>query len=142
MKLPVWLATSALLAAPGWAHAEWGVIASNEAMLVEFDPDLVRTQGDFAMAWTRMTFTVPRAVDSNPELKQQSQLQLHAVDCAAGASTVVAVTLYAEPYGRGESVDRTLRPRAEWSPRAAPPGSLAAVTTRLACDEISRRAAK
>jgi hypothetical protein len=137
-----WFAAAALLCAPGSAAAEWGVIASNEAMVVEFDPDLVRTQGEFAMAWTRMTFTSPRPVETRPELQQQSQLQLHAVDCAAGASTVVAVTLHAGPFGRGEAIDRTLRPRAEWSPRPAPPGSLAAATIRLACDELARRPAR
>jgi len=134
-----WLAAVAVLAAPGCAVAEWGVIASTEAVVVEFDPELVRTQGDFAMAWTRMTFTVPRPLESNPGLKQQSQLQLHAIDCDAAASTVVAVRLHEGPYGRGEAIERTLRPRAEWSPRPAPPGSLAALTARLACDEIARR---
>ena len=74
-----------------------------------------------------------------PDLKQHSQLQLHAIDCAAGASTVVGVTSNTGPYGRGETIERTLRPRAEWSPRPAPPGSLADATIRLACAELARR---
>lgn len=134
------LAAAALLAAPGWVAAEWSPIASTEAIVVEIDPDLVRTQGAFAMAWTRTTFTVPRPVEGNPDVKQHSQLQLHAIDCAAGASTVVGVVLYTGTYGRGEAIERTLRPRADWSPRPAPPGSLAEATVRLACAEISRRA--
>ena len=133
------LAVALLAAAPGWAAAEWTTIGSTEAIVIEIDPDLVRTQGPFAMAWTRATFTVPRAVEGNPDLKQHSQLQLHAIDCAAGASTVVAVTANTGPYGRGETIDRTLRPRSEWSPRPAPAGSLADATIRLACAELARR---
>lgn len=134
------LAVALLLAAPGWAAAEWTTIASTEAIVVEIDPDLVRTQGDFAMAYTRATFTVPRPVEGKPDLKQHSQLQLHAIDCAAGTSTVVGVVLYPGPYARGEVIEQTTRPRSEWTPRPAPSGSLAELTVRLACAEISRRA--
>jgi len=134
------LAVALFLAAPGWAAAEWTTIGSTEAIVVEIDPDLVRPQGALAMAWTRTTFTVPRPVEGKPDVKQHSQLQLHAIDCAAGASTVVAVTLYAGPYGRGEEIERTLRPRADWTPRPAPPGSLAEATARVACAELARRA--
>ena len=74
--------------------------------MVEIDPDLVRTQGDFAMAYTRATFTVPQPVEGKPDVKQQSQLQLHAIDCAAGASTVVGVAVYAGPL-RARRAHRT-----------------------------------
>ncbi|MGE5794860.1 MAG: surface-adhesin E family protein [Bacteroidota bacterium] len=139
MTLRRLLAVALLAAAPGWAAAEWATIASTEAIVVEMDPDLVRKQGDFAMAYTRVTFTVPRPVERNPDVKQQSQLQLHAIDCNAGASTVVGVVLYPGAYGRGEAIEQTTRPRADWSPRPAPPGSLAEVTVRLACAELARR---
>ena len=133
------LAVAALLVAPGWAFAEWSVIASTEARLVEFDPDLVRAQKPFAMAWTRITFTAPQAIEGNSDVKQRSSLQLHAIDCAAAASTIVGVTSYAGTFGRGEAIERTVRPRSEWSPRPAPPGSLADATIRLACAELARR---
>ncbi len=139
MSLKDWIAVAALLAAPGWAAAEWSTIASTEAILVEFDPDLVRTQAGYAMAYTRMTFTVPRAVEGNAEVKQQSALQLHAIDCNAAASTIVGVTSFTGTFGRGDEIEQTVRPRSEWSPRHAPPGSLADLTIRLACAEISRR---
>jgi len=134
------LAVALLAAAPGWAAAEWTTIASNEAIVVEIDPDLVRRQGEFVMAYTRMTSTIPRPVEGNPELKQQSQLQLHAIDCNAGASTVVGVVLYPGPYARGDAIEQKTRPRGDWRPRPAPPGSLAETTIRLACDELARRA--
>jgi hypothetical protein len=134
------LVAACLLAAPGWAAAEWTTIGSTEAIVVEIDPDLVRTQGPFAMAYTRTTFTVPRAVEGKADVKQHSQLQLHAIDCTAGASTIVGVVLYAGPYARGDVIEQTTRPRAEWSPRPAPPGSLAEATIRLACAELTRRA--
>ena len=142
MTLARRLAVAALVAAPGWAAAEWTTIASTEKLVVEINPDLVRTQGHFAMAYTRATFTVPQPVEGKPDVEQQSQLQLHAIDCAAGASTVVGVAVYPGPYARGEVIDQTTRPRSEWSPRPAPPGSLAETTVRLACDELSRRATK
>jgi hypothetical protein len=134
------LAVALLLAAPGWAAAEWTTIASSEKLVVEIDPDLVRTQGDFAMAYTRATFTAPQPVEGRPGVAQQSQLQLHAIDCAAGASTVVGVAVYADPHARGEMIEQTTRPRAEWNPRPAPPSSLVEVVVRLACAELSRRA--
>jgi len=134
------LAVALLLAAPGWAAAEWTTIASTEQIVVEIDPDLVRTQGEFAMAYTRATFTVPRPVDGKPDVMQHSQLQLHAIDCAAGASTVVGVVLYTGPYARGEAIEQTTRLRAEWRPRPPPPGSLAEATVRRACAELARRA--
>jgi hypothetical protein len=136
------LAVALLVAAPGWAAAEWTTIASTEKLVVEMDPDLVRTQGDFAMAYTRATFTEPQPLAGKPDVTQQSQLQLHAIDCAAGASTVVGVAAYQGTYARGEMVEQTTRPRAEWNPRPAPPGSLGEVVVRLACAELSRRAAK
>jgi hypothetical protein len=136
------LAVALLLAAPGWAAAEWTTIASTEKLVVELDPDLVRTQDEFAMAYTRATFTEPQPVAGKPDVTQQSQLQLHAVDCAAGASTVVGVAVYAGTYARGEMLEQTTRPRAEWSPRPAPPGSLGEVVVRLACAELSRRTPK
>ena len=133
------LAAVLLAAAPGWAAAEWTTIASTEAIVVELDPDLVRKQGGFAMAYTRVTFTIPRPVEGRPDVRQQSQTQLHAIDCDAGASTVVGVVLYPGPYGRGDAIEQTTRPRADWRPRAAPPGSLAETTVRLACTELARR---
>jgi D-serine deaminase-like pyridoxal phosphate-dependent protein len=142
MRLARPLAVAVLLAAPGWAAAEWTTIASTEALVIEMDPDLVRMQGDFAMAYTRATFTVPQPVEGRPDVTQQSQMQLHAIDCAAGASTIVGVMVYPGTYGRGELIDQTTRPRAEWSPRPAPPGSLAERTVRLACAELSRRGTK
>lgn len=136
------LAVALLLAAPGWAVAEWTAITSTEQIVIEIDPDLVRTQGEFAMAFTRATFTVPRPVEGKPDVKQHSQLQLHAIDCAAGASTVVGVALYTGPYARGEAIEQTTRPRSEWRPRPAPPGSLAEATVRLTCAELARRATR
>lgn len=140
MSLRSGLAVATLLAAPGWAFAEWSVIASTEARLVEFDPDLVRAQAPYAMAWTRITFTAPQAIEGSADVRQQSSLQLHAIDCAAAASTIVGVTAYTGTFGRGEAIERTVRPRSEWSPRPAPPGSLADATIRLACAEVARRA--
>jgi hypothetical protein len=142
MRLLCLLTVAALVAAPRWAAAEWTTIASTEKLVVEIDPDLVRTQGDFAMAYTRATFTEPQPVEGKPDVKQQSQLQVHAIDCAAGAVTVVGVMHYPGPYARGEIIEQTTRPRSEWSPRPAPPGSLVEVIVRLACAELSRRAAK
>ena len=130
MRLGSLLAAAAVIAAPGGAVAEWTTIGSTEAMLVEIDPDLVRMPGTFAMAWTRLNFTVPRPVEGNPDVKQHSQLQLHAIDCADGASTVVGLVLYTGAYARGDVIERTLRPRSEWNPRPPPPGSLAAATVR------------
>jgi hypothetical protein len=52
---------------------------------------------------------------------------------------VVGVVLYPGAYGRGEAIEQTTRPRSDWRPRPAPPGSLAEVTIRLACDELERR---
>lgn len=142
MRFARLFAAAALVSAPGWASAEWTTIASTEAIVVEIDPDLVRAQGDFAMAYTRATFTVPQPIEGRPDVKQQSQLQLHAIDCAAGASTVVGVAVYTDTYARGERIDQTTRPRSEWNPRPAPPGSLIEVIVRLACAELSRRATK
>ena len=141
MRLARPLAVAALVAAPGWAAAEWTTIASTEKLVIEIDPDLVRTQGDFAMAYTRATFTVPQPVEGKPDVKQQSQLQLHAIDCAAGASTIVGCGLPGT-YGRGELIDQTTRPRAEWNPRPRRPARSSSVVVRLACAELSRRATK
>jgi hypothetical protein len=94
------------------------------------------------MAYTRTTFTVPRAVEGKPDAQQHSQLQLHAIDCTAGASTIVGVVRYAGPYARGDVIEQTTRPRTEWRPRPAPPGSLAEATIRLACAELARRSTR
>jgi hypothetical protein len=136
------LAVAVLLAAPGWAAAEWTTIASSEKLVIEIDPDLVRAQGEFAMAYTRATFTAPQSVDGKPDVTQQSQLQLLAIDCAASAATVVGVILYPGPYARGEIIEQTTRPRAEWNPRPAPAGSLVDKIIRVACEELARRERK
>ena len=128
----------ALLAA---ASAAWSVIAAGDDYFLEFDPDLVREQSGYTMAWTRLTFTQPRATEDGGA-KHQSQLQLHAIDCRASASTVVGVVLYSGAAGGGEVVDRTTRPRSEWEPRAAAPGSLGEATILAACAEIERRGPK
>ena len=142
MTLARRLVLAALVAAPGPAMAEWTTIASTEKLVVEIDPELVRKQGEFAMAYTRATFTEPQPVEGYPDVKQQSQLQLHAIDCTAGASTVVGVAIYPGIYARGDVIQQTTRPRAEWNPRPAPPGSLVATVVRVACEELARRAAK
>jgi hypothetical protein len=129
------------LAAPGPATAGWAVVASAPDYFIEFDPDAVRLQGRYALAWTRMTFTVPQHV-LETGAKYQSQLQLHAVDCGASASTVVGVVLYSGALGRGEAVERKPRPRAEWQPKPVQIGSLGEVTVRLTCTEIARRKAR
>jgi hypothetical protein len=126
------------LAAAPPASADWAVVASASDYFIEFDPATVRTQGRYLLAWTRMTFTVPQHV-LETGAKYQSQLQLHAVDCAASASTIVGVVLYSGALGRGEAVERTSRPRAEWQPKPAPPGSLGEITVTRACAELARR---
>ena len=68
---------------------------------VEFDPDLVRTQGTHVMAWTRITFTVPQGGADTNARRYQSQLQLHAIDCAAAASTLVGVVTFSGALGLG-----------------------------------------
>jgi hypothetical protein len=142
MRLARPIAVAAFVATPGWAAAEWTTIASTEKLVIEIDPDRVRTQGEFAMAYTRATFTEPQPVEGKPDVKQQSQLQLHAIDCAAGVSTVVGVAVYPDTYARGEVIQQTTRPRGEWNPRPAPPGSLVETVIRVACGELSRRGAK
>jgi hypothetical protein len=129
------------LAAPATAAAEWSVIAATGAFFLEFDPTTLRTQGPYTMAWTRMTLTVPQFSEETGA-KYQSQLQLHAIDCGASASTVVGVVLYQGALGRGEVVERNTRPRAEWQPKPVPPGSLGEVTVRHACAEAARRNAR
>jgi len=135
------LAGAIALALPGAAPAAWSVIAASGDSFLEFDPDLVREQSGYTMAWTRLTFTQPRAAEDSGA-KHQSQLQLHAIDCRASASTIVGVVLYSGAVGSGDVVDRTTRPRSAWEPRAAPPGSLSEATIRAACAEIDRRGAK
>ncbi len=129
------------IAAPGAASAEWAVVASAHDYFLEFDPDAVRMQGQYALGWTRMTFTVPQHVLESGA-KYQSQLQLHAVDCAGSASTIVGVVLYSGALGRGTAVERTTRPRAEWQPKPVQPGSLGEITVRLTCAELARRNAQ
>ena len=135
------LAAAMSLALPATAPAAWSVVAASGDYFLEFDPDLVREQGGYTMAWTRLTFTESRATEDG-RAKHQSQLQLHAIDCRASASTIVGVVLYSGAVGGGEVVDRTTRPRSEWEPRAAPTGSLSEATIRAACAEIDRREAK
>jgi hypothetical protein len=136
-----WLAAALGLVAPGAASGGWVVVASAQDYFLEFDPDAVRVQGRYALAWTRMTFTVPQHV-LETGAKYQSQLQLHAVDCGASASTIVGVVLYSGALGRGEAVERKTRPRAEWQPKPVQSGSLGDVTVQLACAEVARRGAQ
>ena len=135
------LAAAIGLALPSAAPAAWSLVAASGDYFLELDPDLVREQSGYAMAWTRLTFTQPRAAEDG-RAKHQSQLQLHAIDCRASASTIVGVVLYSGAVAGGEVVDRSTRPRSEWVPRAAPPGSLSEATIRAACAEIDRRGAK
>jgi hypothetical protein len=140
MKRGAGLLVGALaLAAPAASTAAWSVIATDSEYFVEFDPALVREQGSYAMAWTRLTFTLPKRTPDANAVKYQSQLQLHAIDCAATTVTIVGVVLHAGALGRGEVVQRSIRPRAEWRPQPPPPGSLSDVTVRLACAEAARR---
>jgi hypothetical protein len=135
------VAAAIALGAPAPAAADWSVVASAHDYFLEFDPDAVRLQGRYALAWTRMTFTFPQHV-LETGAKYQSQLQLHAVDCSAPASTVVGVVLYSGAIGRGEVVDRTTRPRAEWQPKPVQAGSLGDVTVTRTCAELARRNAQ
>jgi hypothetical protein len=135
------LAAAISLALPAAASAAWSVIAAGDDYFLEFDPDLVREQSGYTMAWTRLTFTQPRATEDGGA-KHQSQLQLHAIDCRASASTVVGVVLYSGAVGGGEVVERTTRPRSEWEPRAALSGSLGEATILAACAQIERRGPK
>jgi hypothetical protein len=132
------VAAAIALAAPATAPADWAVVASAHDYFLEFDPEAVRMQGPYALAWTRMTFTVPQHV-LETGAKYQSQLQLHAVDCSASASTVVGVVLYSGAIGRGDAVERTTRPRAEWQPKPVQSGSLGDVTVTRTCAELARR---
>jgi len=135
------IAAAIALTAPATAPADWAVVASAHDYFLEFDPEAVRMQGSYALAWTRMTFTVPQHV-LETGAKYQSQLQLHAVDCSASASTVVGVVLYSGAIGRGEAVERTTRPRAEWQPKPVQSGSLGDVTVQRTCAELARRNAQ
>ena len=135
------LAAAMSLALPAAAAAAWSVIAASGDYFLEFDPDLVREQSGYTMAWTRLTFTQPRAAEDSGA-KHQSQLQLHAIDCRASASTIVGVVLYSGAVGSGEVVDRTTRPRSEWEPRAALAGSLGEATILAACAQVERRGPK
>ncbi len=135
-----WVAAAIGLAAAAPAPAEWTVVFSASDYFIEFDPAAVRVQGPYAMAWTRMTFTVPQHV-LETGVKYQSQHQLHAVDCATSASTIVGVVLYSGALGRGEAIERQNRPRAEWQPKPVQSGSLGDVTVQRTCAELARRAA-
>jgi hypothetical protein len=135
------VAAAIWLAVPAPVSADWTVVASAHDYFLEFDPEAVRLQGSYALAWTRMTFTVPQHV-LETGAKYQSQLQLHAVDCSASASTVVGVVLYSGAIGRGEAVERTTRPRAEWQPKPVQSGSLGDVTVTRTCAELARRNAQ
>ena len=57
------LAAAISLALPGAAAAAWSVIAASGDYFLEFNPDLVREQSGYTMAWTRLTFTQPRATE-------------------------------------------------------------------------------
>jgi hypothetical protein len=133
------VAAALALGAPVPAAADWSVVAAAHDYFLEFDPATVRRQGRLALAWTRMTFTLPQHV-LETGAKYQSQLQLHAVDCTAAASTVVGVVLYSGALGRGEPVERTARPRTEWQPKPAQSGSLGEVAVQRTCAELARRA--
>jgi hypothetical protein len=142
MRLAAACVAAALgLAAPAPASADWAVVASARDYFIEFDPDAVRIQGRLALAWTRMTFTVPQHV-LETGAKYQSQSQLHAVDCAASASTIVGVVLYSGALGRGEAVERSPRPRVEWLPKPVQDGSLGEVVVKRTCAEVARRNAQ
>jgi hypothetical protein len=133
-----WIAAAIGLAAPATAAADWAVIASARDYFIEFDPNAVRIQGPHALAWTRMTFTVPQQV-LETGAKYQSQSQLHAVDCTASSATIVGVVLYSGALGRGEVVERSPRPRAEWLPKPVQSGSLGELMVKHTCAEVARR---
>jgi hypothetical protein len=128
----------AIAVASPHVYGGWSVVASTTDYFVEFDPDLVRRQGTLVMAWMRLTFTAPQQGANTSAAKYQSQLQLHAIDCATMASTVVGLVSFTGALGRGEEIERTTRPRAQWTPQPAPPGTLSDVTIRLACGQSSQ----
>lgn len=131
-------APAGMRAASGGTVVGHGVGRTND-YFVELDPAPVRRQGPHAMAWTRMTFTVPQQAKGNTAAKFQSELQLHAIDCASSTATVVGIVLYTGALGQGEIIERSTRARAEWRLQQTPLGSLAEVTVRLACAELTHR---
>jgi len=114
------------------ARAEWQVVHSEAAHFVEFDPSTVRDAQPFRLVWTRVTFTTPQ---EGATASYQSQGQLHAVDCAAKASTVIGLVNYSGALGQGAALERQTRPRQEWQPKPPPPGSLAALIIERTCRE-------
>jgi hypothetical protein len=50
--------------------------------------------------------------------------------------------VYTGALGKGSVVERVTRPRTEWIPKPAPPGTIGDVTVQLTCSEISRRPAQ
>jgi hypothetical protein len=50
--------------------------------------------------------------------------------------------LYSGAIGRGDAVERTTRPRAEWQPKPVQSGSLGDVTVTRTCAELARRSAQ
>lgn len=127
------------LSTPSLAHADWSVIFATPEYFVEFDPRLVRVQPPYAMAWTRMTFTNPQRIQGTEGARHQSQLQLHAIDCATFASTIVGIVYYSGAMAQGSVVERSTRPRGEWVPKAMPADSLGGSAIKLACAELERR---
>ena len=119
-----------LLTVAGSACAEWRIIYSEPEYFVEFDSAAVREQSAYRLAWTRVTFTEAKREGDD---FYQSQGQLHAIDCAQQASTVVGTVNYSGAFGQGTPAGRKTRPRAEWQPKAAPPDSLAAIIVASAC---------
>jgi hypothetical protein len=119
-----------LAALPCAAVAEWQVIHAEATNFVEFDAATVREMPPFVLAWTRITHT---QAQTENEAAYQSQGQLHAIDCAMRGSTVVGLVNYGGAMGQGEAGERRTRPRAEWTPKAAPPRSLGALIIDLAC---------
>ena len=114
----------------GAAQAEWKVIYTQPEEFVELDLATLREMPPLWTVWTRVTYT---KAQGEPEQSYQSQGQLHAIDCAAGASTIVGMVNYSGAMGQGKAGERRPRPRAEWKPKAVPPDSLAAMIVDLAC---------
>ena len=119
------------------AVAAWTVVASTDDYFVEFNPDLIRPSGQYTLAWTRMTYTVPQATEVGSGPKYQSQQQLYAVDCTAATSAVVGTVLYAGALGRGNIIDRKTQPRAQWVLQRVPSGSVGELTVRLTCAAVA-----
>ncbi|HKO89456.1 MAG TPA: surface-adhesin E family protein [Burkholderiales bacterium] len=114
----------------GSAQAEWQVIYAQPEEFVELDLESRRPMPPLVTIWTRITYT--KALGDAAET-YQSQGQLHAIDCAMRASTVIGIVNYSGAMGQGVAGERRPRPRAEWKPKPVPPGSLAAMIVDQAC---------